>query len=93
MLYKNVTIDDDSQYFETTSKNKHSATVKSNKVLLWSDTFKCQHNTTTHMKGQKISLSGKNYLCFQTDRENSRAAQCAKSRKLTKVIDSIIEIE
>ena len=45
------------------------------------------------MKGYKLPPSGKEYLYFQTDRETSHSAQCAKSRALTKVVDSIIDLE
>ena len=41
----------------------------------------------------KLTPSGKCYSCFQIDRKTAQAAQCTKSRALTKVIDSIIDIE
>ena len=41
----------------------------------------------------KLTQSGKYYPCFQIDRETAQTAQCTKSRALTKLIDSIIDIE
>ena len=36
---------------------------------------------------------GKEYLCFQTDGKSDRAIQCARSRVLNKVIDTIFDID
>ena len=51
MLDNNATVDDDSQYFETTRKNNHSATAKISQVLLGYDPLQFQHNSTTLMTG------------------------------------------
>ena len=45
------------------------------------------------MPVKKLSLPGKEYFCFQKDGKSAHAAQCAKSRVSTKVIDTIIEID
>ena len=44
-------------------------------------------------KIMKLPESIKWYLYVQIYRENSWAVQCAKLRALTKVVDSILEIE
>ena len=60
-----VTVDDESQYFETPIKHNHSATAPITHFLLGDYTIKCQHNTTTHTKGQKIPPSGKGHIYFK----------------------------
>ena len=52
-----------------------------------------QHNGNTSRTYQKLPPYGKEYLCFKIDGKTARAAQCFKSRALTKFIGSIIEIE
>ena len=44
------------------------------------------------MPVKKVLPPGKEYLCFQIDGEIAHAVQCAKSRVLTKFIDTITEI-
>ena len=60
--------------------------------MLGSDALKFQHNNTTYRTGQKLPPCGNYDLCFQIYWETTRAAQCAKSCSLTKVIDLFIEI-
>ena len=93
MLYKNVTVDDKSQDFATPRKHNHSATAPSTHVSLGYDKLQFQHNITNHMKLQKIPPSGKEYICFQTDRKTAWKAHCTQSRAWTKVFDSMIYIE
>ena len=81
--------DDDSQTFETPPKN-HSVTTSSAQVLLGTDSLQYKHNNITHSPGQKLPPPGKYYLCFQIGGKIAHAVQCAKSRSLNKVIDSII---
>ena len=50
-------------------------------------------SSSTSTTSSKISTSGKEYPCFQSDGESAHAFQCAKSRAPTKLIDLIIEIE
>ena len=59
---------------------------------LVSDTLKCRHNIKTNITHQKIPASGKEYTFFQTDGRTSQAAQCTKSRALTKVVGTTISI-
>ena len=93
MLYKNITVDDKSQDFETPRKHNHSATAPSTHVSLGYDKLQFQHNITNHMKLQKIPPSGKEYICLKNGRRTDRSTQCSKSRALTKFIDTIISIE
>ena len=53
----------------------------------------CQISSSTSTKSLKLPPSGKEYLCFHIDSKSSYAAQCEKSRAITKVIYSIIYIE
>ena len=84
--------DDDAQLFETPRKNYHSVTVTNAHIFLDTDSLHCQQNNITHRKGQKLLSLEKYYLCFQMDDKSAHSAQCAKSRALTEVIDSILGI-
>ena len=44
-------------------------------------------------KHYKLPPPEKEYLCFQNYGENSRAAQYVKSRALTEVVNSILDIQ
>ena len=68
-------------------KNSHSVTSPSSHILLGYDSLQCQHNNIAHIPGQKLLPPGKEYLCFQMDGKSAHAAQCSKSRSLTKVFD------
>ena len=74
-------------------KTNYVATEPSAQILLGSDSLKCQHKNRTHRLGQKLPPPGKYYLCFQLGGEIAHAAQCSKSRTLTKVIDLVLDIE
>ena len=67
MLDLNVTVDDKSQSFYTPRKYNHSATASNVHIPLGYDTMKFKQNITTHMKRQKLTPPGKEYLCFQND--------------------------
>ena len=69
MIDTNVTVDDDSQSFETPGK-KHCKTEPMAQVLLGSDSIQHQQNNTACMTGLKLSSYEKQYICFQTDRNN-----------------------
>ena len=71
MLYPNSIIVDSLQSIENPIKNYHSATITSAWFILGSYSLKCQYKHTTHMTGQKLPPSGKEYLCFQTDGETA----------------------
>ena len=71
----------------------HSDTVPSVQVLLGYDSLKYKQNDATNIPGHKIPPPGKEYLFFQVDRKTARAAHCAKSLLLAKVINLILEIE
>ena len=71
----------------------HGVTATSAQVLLGSDSLKCQHNNRTHRPGQKLPPPGKYYIYFQMGGKTAHAAQCSKSRVLTKAIYFILEIE
>ena len=72
-----VTFDDKSKSFGTTRKRNHSANVPImyknmfDQGLLETDTLQCQQYITMHMACHKISPSGKEYLCFHTDRRTA----------------------
>ena len=51
VLDKKVTIDDESQLFETPSKNNHGATSTRSQVLLGSDSMRFKNNNTSYMTG------------------------------------------
>ena len=90
---------DDGQYFATPIKHNHRATtIRDTNTTTEQVQFEvhqrlCQRSCSVTKKTFKISLSEREYLCFQTDLINSQSAQCARSRALTKVIESIFEIE
>ena len=44
-------------------------------------------------KTTQLPPVGKEYLCFQVNRNSPHAAQCVKSRVLNKAIDSILSID
>ena len=50
-------------------------------------------STTTTPRSSALTPPGKEYLCFQTERESDHTAQCAKSREFIKVLKAIIDIE
>ena len=52
-----------------------------------------QNSPSTRTTLLKLPPSGKEYLCFQTGRRTAQTYQCAKSRVLTKFIETIISIE
>ena len=63
--------------------------LKKLKFSLFGDTI-----TTTNIPNLfKLPSSGKEYICFQTEGKTVWAAQCAKSRSLTKVMETIFEID
>ena len=93
MLYNNITVDDELNYFETPRGGNKSGTASSTQVMLGSDILQCQHSTPTYPTSQKIPPSGNEYIFFQTDRETVHVSQCTKSRLFTKLIESIIGIE
>ena len=72
MLEKDITVDDESQYFEIPRNHNHSDTASRSdtnmfdKVLVEPDTLQCQKHTTNFMQHQKLPPYGKEYLCFQT---------------------------
>ena len=70
----------------------YSATTESFRVPLILDSMQCQQNITPRMTSQKLPLYGKDYLRVKTYGRTAQATQCAKSRKLAKVIDTIISI-
>ena len=76
MLDTNVTLDNDSQPSENPRGNNHDDTAPISQVILGYDSLKYEYNNTTPSTGQKIPPYGKEYIIFQTDRENSQAAQC-----------------
>ena len=45
------------------------------------------------MPVKKLPPPRKEYFCFQKYGKSAHAAQCAKSRVLTKLIDTIIDID
>ena len=71
MLDKNVTVDDDSQLFETPRKKDHGDTKTISQILLIYYWPQCKNNNTTKMTGQKLPPSRKEYILFQTDRKNA----------------------
>ena len=81
------------QPFETPQNNNHSVTAPIAYNLIESDSPQYQLKNRTHMPDQKLNLPGKYYLCFQMDGGTSHAAQCDKSRALTKMIELIRDIE
>ena len=78
MLATNITVYEKPQSFSTPMNNNNSAIEPSDQVMLVFYTMKCQHNTTSHMKLQKIPQSGKEYLCCQADGITAQAAHYAK---------------
>ena len=44
-------------------------------------------------KTKKLTLAGKEYLCFQINSKSLHDAQCAKSRIMNKAIDSFLSID
>ena len=44
-------------------------------------------------KTKQLTLTGKEYLCFQINKQSSHADQCVKSRILNKAIDYILSID
>ena len=91
--------DDDTPYMET-SGNHYQRTTEITETttttnLVWtnfhSNLFQIISSTST--TSLKLPPSGKEYICFQSDVKYSHAAQCTKSRVLTKVISLILEIE
>ena len=52
----------------------------------------CQHSLSNQTISLKLPLSRNEYLCFQADGRTARACQCAKSRALTKFIETIMSI-
>ena len=92
MLDINVTGDGDYQSFATPQKDNCRSNALSKQVMLGSDQLKFHHNITTYITHQKLIPSRKDYFCFQTDSRTSQAEQCAISRTLTKVCDTILSI-
>ena len=41
----------------------------------------------------KLTLDGKEYLCFQVNSKSSHAAQCVKSQIINKAVDHILSID
>ena len=70
------------QYFESPRENNRSSSCLGDKIT-----------TTTTSNLSKIPSTRKEYLSFQTERENVQAAQCAKSKSKTKVMVTIFEID
>ena len=86
MFDKNVTVDDETHYFESLRGKNHVAASICAQVVLISDSLQVQHNNTINRTGQKFPPSG-NSTFFKVNREHSRTPQCAKSRALAKLID------
>ena len=51
-----------------------------------------QKSPSTQTSPMKLPPLKKDYLCLQTDGRTAKATQCAESRALNKVIDTIIFI-
>ena len=91
MMNTNIYVDYNDMEFETTRENNHSITATSDQVLLGSQSLKFQENKT-HRPDQRLPTPRKEYLCLQIDCKSACESECDKSRVLTKVIESIIEI-
>ena len=50
----------------------------------------CSFNLRTTLK---LTLVGKEYMCFQIDGKSAQSSKCIKSRIMTKVIDYVISID
>ena len=77
-----VNNNDDSQTFEILRKSNIGSSCFDNTLT-----------TTTTKTSSKLTLPGKEYLCFQSEGKTFWAAKCAKSIALTKVLKTTFEIE
>ena len=71
----------------------HSYKVHSNESACRKKVRLGMEQVSTPTAPLELTPYGKYYPCFQIDRKTAQASQCTKSRALTKVIDSILDIE
>ena len=80
------------QSFANPIKHNYGDTVQSAHITFGYYPLQCYHNITTNMTDQKLRMSGKQYISFKADGRISLFENCAKSRELTKVFETIIYI-
>ena len=86
-------------YFVTPIKHNHGScgipetTTTTTPVQATVNLSLFQMSSSTSNASMILPPSGKQFLCFQSDGISFHAAQCSKSRALTKLIGLIIGIE
>ena len=90
MVDTNFTGDDYLQSFATSIKHNNNATSKIFRVPLRSYLMQFEHDITHKMTSQRLPPSGEEYRFFHNCGKTDQATQFAKSRSLTKVIESIL---